>query len=338
MKLVRLIAILIFILLTLPAVSAGKGDLRISAGVKPKETTVGSSMEYRVSIAGDDLSKVEILLPEKREFFPPEKKEEKKKGKKKDAGEQDSDEENPSSFVPLYVIHSARKEDSSEKDLSYVTVIMRLSYFRPGTYQLPLIEIKGADKISVAYKIPTVTVKPLNKEGQLSEIEPPLDLGGNYTRLILIIAATVLLTLLGVFVYRYVKRRREEAAAVEVVIPPIEIFRSELKKLKGEKLIAADRVEEYIVGISTIFRRYLSGVLDFDAMEMTTDEVNRTLKKLKRRHNLDPYHDVIMSAFNLWDLSKFAEFTPSKEILSENLKTTSSLAENLNRETGHDTV
>lgn len=83
MKLVRLIAILIFILLTLPAVSAGKGDLRISAGVKPKETTVGSSMEYRVSIAGDDLSKVEILLPEKREFFPPEKKEEKKRGRRR---------------------------------------------------------------------------------------------------------------------------------------------------------------------------------------------------------------------------------------------------------------
>ena len=111
-----------------------------------------------------------------------------------------------------------------------------------------------------------------------------------------------------------------------------------MEKLKGEKLIEKEKTEEYIVGVSTVFRRYISGLLDFDAMEMTTDEVNRALKKIARHRPVASFHDDIMAAFNLWDLSKFAEFTPSKEVLMENLKKTKDLAESLNREAGNDTA
>jgi len=315
----------------------GKGEVKISAGVTPKETTVGSSVEYRVSIAGKELSKIEILLPEEREFFPDPKKEDTKKKKKKPGDEEETENE-AAAFVPLYEIHSARKEDSSEKDISYLTVVMRLSYYRPGTYSLPPIEIKSADKKSITYAIPTVTLKPLNEKGQLQQIEPPLDLGGNYTRLIIIIVMTVLLTLAGFFIYRYIKKRREAAAAEEIVIPPIETFRSEMEKLQGEKLIETEKTEEYVFGVSTVFRRFLSGLLEFDAMEMTTEEVNRILKKTGRRLGVEVFHDEIMTAFNLWDLSKFAEFTPSKEILLENLKKTGELAEKMNRKMDHGTA
>ncbi len=316
----------------------GKEEVKISAGVTPKETTVGSSAEYRVSIAGKNLSKIEILLPEEREFFPAPKEEKDAREKKKKPGNQEGTENESAAFVPLYVIHSARKEDSSEKDLSYQTVVMRLSYYRPGTWSLPPIEIKSADKKSIPYKIPTITIKALNEKGQLQQIEPPLDLGGNYTRLFVLIVMTVLLTLGGVFIYRYIKKRREAAAAEEIIIPPIETFRSELEKLRGEKLIEAEKIEEYVFGVSTVFRRFLSGLLKFDAMEMTTEEVNRTLKKTGQRTGVEVFHDEIMSAFNLWDLSKFAEFTPSKEVLLENLKKTGELAEKINRKMDHGTA
>ncbi len=323
----RIIKIIFFcFLLTIAGIfSAGAGEneeaVLIKAGVNREKATAGEPIEYRISITGRGALNVKIDLPDEKTFFP--------KPDKKKKSKTESKDEDPSLFVPLYQIHKARKDNLSKDNTEYLSVVMEISYYRPGTYNLPEIDFTGTDGIKIGYKIPTVTIEETNKEGNLQAIEPPLDLGGNYYRLIAIIAGTVLLTLAGVFLYRYIKKRREMKINDIPPVPPIELFRKELSETDCRKMIEENRVEEYVVRISTVFRSFLSRQFDIDAAEMTTDELSTKLPAVLKVRNLENKSGEIIRCFNLWDLSKFAEFTPSREVLLANLNATTGLAERL---------
>ncbi|MCP4138228.1 MAG: hypothetical protein GY754_45115 [bacterium] len=328
------------LIVAVPGLAAAEA-LTIKAIVEPKKATIGQPLEYRVSIAGEKVSEIEVLPPVKREVYPDiaeipnlfEKK-----------NEEEKPEEKPGKEVPLYIIHSVKKEDNSHESLKYITVIMSVSYYRPGIYSLPEVDIfeleedlsedsKDKEKIKtkVGYEVPVVEIAPVSKEKepQLQAIEPPLDLGGNYYRVAWIVIGTILLTLLGVLLYFYIKKKREERANAPVYIPPIELFIADIEKFGGEALITEGKIEEYVVGISMIFRRYLSALLSIDATEMTSHEINRVLTKVLRRDIYTRYSEEIDRCFQLWDLSKFAEFTPSEEILLDNYEKTQKMAKNL---------
>lgn len=322
-------AALLFAAASLPA-QQSPGAPQVRAVVKPVEATIGDVLEYRVSIAGKNLGKVAILLPDSRIAYPAKEPADKKMPEQK-SGEET---ENPADSVPLYIIHNAKKDDRSDKDVTDITIILELSYYRPGKHQLPEVEIRDTDKVKIGYKIPEVTIKSLNQKGEFQEIEPPLELSGNYTRLILLIAGIVALTVLGVFAYRKVRAmiraRREEIPPV----PPIVQFREEMAQLKARELIDEGRIEEYVFGISMIFRRYLSRRFRFDATDMTSDEILSMMSRLPERGKYAKHTGDIGTCFNLWDLSKFAEFSPSREMLLMNLELAEKLAENINEVNG----
>jgi hypothetical protein len=303
------------------AVYGSEGVPEIKAAATPKEATVGEVIEYSVSIAGKNLHGLEVKRPEKEVLFPE---------KKAVPGEKKEDEEDAASeSVPLYIIHSASKEDSSEADLTYITVKISLSYYRPGSHLLPEVRIFGSDKVRIGYQVPEVKIKPVNSEAKLEDIEPPLELGGNYTRVIIVVIAAVAATVLVIFLIKLIKARRKRKEEEVVVVPPLESFLEELRKLEPEKLIGEGKIEEYVLGISGIFRRYISALLDFDALEMTSDEIQTWVGKILPQHLFRKYGDSFSRCFSMWDLSKFAEFTPSGDLLLENCSMTKKLAEDL---------
>ena len=322
---IKIILLLIIICSFLYAAKEQRDYPKIKAIIKPKETTIGVPLEYRLNITGKSLKKIEIVLPQKKEFYP---EKEVKRVKKKD----DDEEEKPSREVPLYIIHNAQKKNTSEEQLESITIILKMSYYRPGKYSLPEIEIIGKDKIKIGYKIPEVVVKELNQKGELQDIEPPLSLGGNYYRLFFLLIGVSLLTALLIFLFKYIQKKREEKMNQPIIIPPINIFLDELKKLKVRSLIRDGMVEEYVFGISMIFRKFLSLLMDFDATEMTSEEVIEKLEKVLSRIHHDKYKDDIMKSFQMLDLAKFAEFTPSEEILVSNLDKIITLARNLSKD------
>ncbi len=331
-KILSLIAAGVLFFSVSPARTSGDEPL-IKAIVRPQSSTVGAVLEYRINIAGRGLSAkdFQILLPEKKECYP--EKEGAPAPAKNKNGEED---ENPAEAVPLYVIHRATRDDRSTEGVFDLTAVLELSFFRPGKYSLPGIDIKNARGEKVAYQVPVVEIKETNAQGTLEEIEPPLDLGGNYTRLIILIAAVIAATLAAVFLFRYIKRKRAEKAAKPEPVPPLEIFLRDMAKLGGADLIAAGKIEEYVFGVSMIFRKFLSSLYNIDATEMTSDEIDRLLKKVMSRESYARNGAVIMQSFHLWDLSKFAEFAPSQEILEANLEKTGRMARNLSEEMSSD--
>lgn len=297
-------------------------DVSLNASVSPEKGTVGIPLTYTLTIAGIDPASLKITLPEKKIVYP-EKKIEKAAEKK------NSEDKSPDEFVPLYIINGATRDESEVNGSRQINIKMILSYYRPGTYTLPEIRISGSDGTAIGYKIPSVIIEELNKEGNFEEIEPPVSLSGNYTRVIWIIAAILFFAAAAFMLYRYLKKRKKPAAVETPHIPPIEIFLSEVESLNLRELIEKGRINQYMFDISIIFRRYLSSMLMFDAAEMTTDEITSKIKKYMPGELYTIYGDEIISNMRLWDFSKFAEFTPSRELLLENLDATISAAKGI---------
>ena len=297
----------------------------ITASADKHTATVGDEITYTFSLKGGDIESAVVSLPEKKELYIEKKEKDISKEKDKDSN---TPEDDPDKAIPVYIIHSAKK-DVKKEDAS-LSIIMKLSFYRTGKHSLPVIEISDKSGNKVGYKIPEIEIKALNEKGEFSEIEPPLDLGGNYTRLIILIIAAIVLGIAGFILFKYIRKRMLDKKNEIVVIPPIEIFRKEMNEFNPGALIADGRYDDYVFGVSIIFRRFLSGLFNIDAEEMTTDELKEAVKPYLPGGILKKYERDIDDIMSLWDLSKFAEFRPSNEFLLTNLNNTKSLAENLN--------
>jgi hypothetical protein len=317
--------------------AAARGEVNaplIKATVRPDKATVGAVIEYRVNVAAKGASALTINPPEKREFYP----EKKKDAAPKKAVEGEKPEEDPAQYVPQYVIHSIKKDDRSDKAMTDITVTMLISYYHPGKWALPDIEIKGPDGIAIGYQVPNVEIAPVNEKGEFQDIEPPLALGGNYWRMAFLALGVIAAAVAAFFAWRYLRKLLDERRAAPVVIPPIQIFLKEIEDFGGDRLISEGKIDEFVFGISMIFRKFLSSQFRFDATDMTTYEIEKKIRKVFPAHLYEAHHDDIMKGLNLWDLSKFAEFTPSAELLHASLDRTVSLAKKLSGDAGDGTA
>jgi hypothetical protein len=285
----------------------------VTASVTPAFATIGEKVKYSITVKNKTLNEIEVFLPDKKEEFPEKVKDGKKPDKPGEAA------------VPLYVIQDAVKNEVE----SGIEITVNIIFYRPGRYQLPNIDILNTDKRKIGYKIPEIEIKSLNTEGKLEGIEAPLELSGNHMRLYMLIFTIIVLGSAGYFIYRRIKSGKPILPAPQIKLSPIEIFNNELKRLDPESLISKGDIEGYVFGISIIFRRLLSNLLLFDAHDMTSDEINVKLKKVFTKEMFNKYHGQIMQCFELWDLSKYAEFAPGKDMLLDNLAKTKKLAQEL---------
>ncbi|HNR90162.1 MAG TPA: hypothetical protein PKM65_17630 [Spirochaetota bacterium] len=301
----------------------------VRAAANPTETTIGAPIVYTVTIAGKNIAGVTAVLPDKKEFFPkdlPGYVEPKKAAGKRDAAA--SKDEDPAALIPVCAVGDAAREDNSDATMRYQTIRVTVTFYRTGTFRLPEIELRGEDGIKIGYKVPEVTVKPVNEKGEFQEIEPPLELGGNYYRLIALVIALIVAAAAAVFIARAIARRRRRRAPAATV-PPIERFMDDIHTLRTRGYVESGDVEAFCVELSSAFRTFLSGQFRAEAMEMTASEIVHYLETLPGRTTIGKYRDDIDRVLNLWDLMKFAEFVPSKEILEGNMESTVALAKKL---------
>lgn len=298
----------------------------IKATAQPSEVTIGIPIEYRITLAGN-VKGFKIRLPEKREYFPD------KEDARKRGGDGKGDKiDTLSSLMPLYIIHSARRDGDSDGEFASIVITLELSYYRTGKYFLPELHISDRENARIGYRIPEITVRAVNERGEFQDIEPPLALRGNYYRLI-ILSALILIAAVGIlFILRYLSRRSRKGIGEPVITPPIEIFMNEIGILVDKKLIESERFEEFVIAISHIFRKFLSAQYSFDAMEMTVREIMHALEERLTGMGFQRHRIEAGRILDLWDLTKFAEFIPSQEELNSNLESTVKLARRLSSE------
>lgn len=291
----------------------------VTASVRPERATVGTRLEYVVTVSGGRIDGIEIAPPEMREYIPP-----------ADGG---SEASSPAAgALPLYVIQSAEKKEHSAGDGPSISLVMSVVYYRAGRHPLPTVEVRGEDGVAVGYRVPEVSIEASNPSGDFQEIEPPLDLGGNYYRLLIVLAGLgALATAAFLALRRHEGRRRIDAPAVHEV-PAIDEFLARMQTLRARGLLEEGRGEEYVVEASRFFRMYLSRLLGVDAMEMTGLELAAALEHHLGDAAFGRLRDDLSRVTGLWDLAKFAEFAPSAADLGENLELAMNLGRSIARE------
>jgi hypothetical protein len=309
--------VLSLLFLIIPAFSAfpenGIADRSLDAVVAPEKGTVGDTFTYTLTITGSELNRLNIILPEVKTYFPePEKITTENREKKVKTVEKDD-------VVPLYSIKSSSRSDGSGNGKEVISVSVQMSYFRPGSYTLPEIKVIDSDGIMIGYRLPSVKIDATNRDGNPEEVESPLDITGSYERLYAVMAIAALLGLAGFFAFRYYKKDKQAVVVAPAKLSPFEYFMKETEESGLGDRAAGGDVRGYVFGISIIFRRFLARQFGFDATEMTTDEIRLRLKKYMQPALYERHASEVLRAMDFWDLSKFAEFSPSKDLLQDNL-------------------
>ena len=109
------------------------------------------------------------------------------------------------------------------------------------------------------------------------------------------------------------RKKGEEAETVEeeIFIPAHEKALTALQSLKEKELWQSGNIKGYQSALTDIIRRYLEDRFEVNALEMTTDEINRELRK----KDFDTKHSSILQRIlTIADLVKFAKATPPVDI------------------------
>jgi len=322
------ILLLIIVIVLFPCYSfsqTGEADashVTVHASITPEKSTVGSMLEYVIILSGPSSGTFDIHLPGDKVYFPSNK---------------GGDKNTPSgaaASVPLYVVGNASRKETAHGESSAAEIKVEITYYRTGIYNLPELKITGPSGADLLYEVPQVEIVSLNQEGSLAEIESPLDLSGNYTRVLLLLLASIFFAALIFFLYKYIKSRIRTPEEFIPAISPIEAFLTGVDEIDAPALIAKGEIKKYVFALSILFRRYISALYGFDAVEMTTEEISGKLGYVMSGQDYKIIRGEITGIMNFWDLSKFAEFAPSEELLMNNFDSTLALARKLSPERG----
>ena len=115
---------------------------------------------------------------------------------------------------------------------------------------------------------------------------------------------------LSVVVYYFYKKNGPNIFVPRKPIPPYELAISNLNKLKAKHLIENGLAKQFYTEVTDIWRTYLKGRFDINAMEMTSRQI---LKELRDNKEVHLTVDQIEPMLELSDFVKFAALTPTRD-------------------------
>ncbi len=200
------------------------------------------------------------------------------------------------------------------------TFVVKVAAYELGKLTLPSIEVTalGPGSEMVSLKTPSLpilvkSVMPNEPNPKLKELEPPVSVFMRTWWLLYTIfgvAGVGLIVALTLIISRRLRARREAAKPPPPPIPPHVTALERLAALDTEAHIAEETYKDLYLELSEIVREYVGGRWGFDALEMTTREINHALQSrfvdVALRQRLDAF-------FADSDLVKFARYKPNPE-------------------------
>jgi len=215
--------------------------------------------------------------------------------------------------------------DDPEPEKSKGEIIQRREYtistYDIGDYEIPSVTVRysvGEDSLwkeltTEKIKITVESLKP-SEAGDIRDIKSPLEIERDWIRVIRFVAAGVIIVLIGVLVFLYIKRRKEGKSLIprsdKPKRPPHEIALEELEQLLQEELVEKGEIKQFYIRISEIIRSYIEGRFFIIAIEMTTTQLIDTMRDAE----VDDEHVQFVEDFLIQcDLVKFAKYIPTPE-------------------------
>lgn len=286
-------------LLSTSARADGRGELpaalrpKVEVSVEPKQgLVVGDPLSLRVTVHAKQ--GVEVSVPEQ-------------------------------SVAPFELL-SRDSTSSGEGDTKTLTFTLSLLALDPGKQTLPALKLRVVGPKGELFELKTpeqtVEVGSLLANEPNAEPKPPSRpvvvmeddytlawIGGGVLFAALIAVATLLIS-------RWLKRRPKPAPAPPPPRPPWDLAIEKLLLLERDKaaLLADERGAEFVDSVGDTLRDYLGRRYGFDGLESTTDEVLKTLERLRPPK-------LSLSGVSLLleqcDLVKFAKAAPDVSVCDD---------------------
>jgi len=128
--------------------------------------------------------------------------------------------------------------------------------------------------------------------------------------------AVGLIATVTLLVARHLRRRRQRERPLPPPVPAHIVALQRLGEIELSAYVEAGRFKELYLLLSEIMRQYVGGRWGFDALEMTTTEINAALERVSVAGEVRQRLEVYLSES---DLVKFAKYKPAAETAGEAL-------------------
>ena len=286
------LTILILVLFGLPVnqLLAANGKISLEAKVDKNKITIGDLIQYSIVVTRDE--NVNVEMP--------------------DLG----------ANLGAFEIRDYNDPDPEKRNGE---IIQRREYsistYDVGDYEIPSVSVRysvGEDSIwneltTENIKINVESMKP-SEAGDIRDIKPPLEIERDWMRIIRFVAAGVIIVLIGILIFIYIKRRRQGKSFIphreKPKRPSHEIALEELDQLLREQLLEQGEIKQFYIRISEIIRRYIEGRFFITAIEMTTTQLIDNMNEAEiEKEDIQLVEDFLMQC----DLVKFAKYIPTSE-------------------------
>lgn len=217
--------------------------------------------------------------------------------------------------TPGVEVLSSKEESVKSKDNGIVerTVVYTLTSFDDTLYYLPPFAVKVDGK---AYKSKSLALKVLPFEVDTTHVEKffgPKDVQDNpflwseWRPLVLLFVLTLLLLVLGGYLYYRLRSGKPIITAIRVVkrLLPHQKAMKEIEQIKADKMVSSENQKEYYTKLTETLRKYIEERYGFNAMEMTSSEIIQRLTAESDQKMLDELRQLFTTA----DLVKFAKYS-----------------------------
>ena len=288
------IIVSVLLLLTSEGVFAQEAIRILSHEFDPDDITVGDPVQLRLQIEADE--NLHIYLD------PIDRSEHEHLEVDKPQVQRIESEDTPAGKARYEVTYPLRAFAIGTHTLSSITIEYTGADGNNGSVQTP------------AYLFEVRSVKPPSAT-EVKEIKGPLPVPPNW--FLYILAALLVIIVVGVLVFFYLRKRAKPIDLPPEVLPqrqPHEVAYEQLNQIEGMNWVAQGEMKVYHTEISQVIRQYIAARYHIPALELTTQEL------LDRLQPENIPKEVVRHFFTNCNLVKFARYSPTKPEAHERME------------------
>lgn len=219
----------------------------------------------------------------------------------------------------IEVISSGNIDTIFDKKEMILTQKLTITSFDSGYFEIPGMEFlfgKSGDSLMYSSKAKSLFLNVYTPEVDTSQafkvIKAPFSEPYTFMEIFPWVLGGILIIGLIIFLFWFIKRRKKNqpifAAKPKPLLPPEVVALEKLETLRLSKVWQQGLIKKYHSQITDIVREYLDRRFNFDAPEMTSEEI---IEELKNHKINEEALAKVSSAFKLSDFVKFAKAQPT---------------------------
>ncbi len=217
----------------------------------------------------------------------------------------------------------AGSKESYNPETNITTLTLSGHIFETGEITIPPLTILNKDGSSINSTELKIVIKPVLKgdEKDIRAMKPQVAIDESGPLWPWLVAALVLILIIVLIFYlKHLRGKKVAEKVAAIVIPPHIEALEEIEKIEAMNLIREGRLKEFYTLVSDVIRVFEGKSHDFDAMEMTTEELSHNIRAKTRSdinvaglNAAEKENDllIIEKFLSDCDMVKFAKYRPA---------------------------